>query len=108
MLTKKQKNLFVQRQRIMLEKYELSVCTCCPKVMKYAEYSDTVKGLPYYGMCEFCVELNEIDSNNPTKYFYDNYDLDEDNILCPCHNYPPEEAVKRAWAAVLKWEKKNK
>ena len=107
MFTKKQKNLFVQRQRIMLEKYALSVCTHCPKVVKYAEYSDTVEGLPYFGMCDFCAELNEIDSNNPTKYYQENYS-DFDNPYCPCHNYPPEEAVKRAWAAVLKWEKENK
>ena len=106
MPTQKEKNLFVQRQRIMLEKYALSVCKHCPKVVKYAEYSDTVKGLPEYGMCEFCAELNGIDK--PTKYFAANYDRFESNNYCPCHNYPPEEAVKRAWAAVLKWEKENK
>ena len=107
MPTQKEKNLFVRRQRIMLERYELDVCTHCPKVIKYALYSDIVEGLPYCA-CDFCAELNEIDSNKPTAYFYANYDLDEDNNLCPCHNYPPEEAVKRAWAAVLKWEKENK
>ena len=106
MPTKKQKNLFVKLQRIMLEKYELGVCSCCPKVVKHALYSDVVEGLPYFGMCDFCAELNEIDSNNPTAYFYANWD--GDNTHCPCHNYPPEEAVKRAWAAVEKWEAENK
>ena len=108
MLTQEQKNLFVKRQRFMLEKYELGVCVYCPKGKNYSPAGSVVEGLGYFGwdVCEFCSELNGIDKL--TEYFYANYDWDGDNTSCPCHNYPPEEAVKRAWAAVLKWEKENK
>ena len=107
MLTQEQKNLFVKRQRHMLEKYELGVCAHCPKTVRYVISMDVVGGFPDYGVCDFCAELNEIDSINPTKYFNENYYYC-DNFYCPCHNYPPEEAVKRAWEAVEKWEKENK
>jgi len=108
MLTKKLKNLFVQRQRIMLEKYELSVCTCCPRGKNYSPGGIFMADFDEVGwdVCDFCAYINGI--YKPTKYFHDNYALDEDNTHCPCHNYPPEEAVKRAWAAVLRWEKENK
>ena len=108
MLTQEQKNLFVTRQRHMLEKYELGVCTHCPKGKSYSPKGSLVEGLGYFGwdVCEFCSEINGIDK--PTKYFAANYDRFESNNYCPCHNYPPEDAVKRAWAAVEKWEKKNK
>ena len=108
MLTQEQKNLFVSRQRHMLEKYELGVCTHCPKGKKYSTSGDLVAGLGFHGwdVCDFCIVLNGIYA--PTEYFYANYSWDEDNTYCPCHNYPPEDAVKRAWAAVEKWEKENK
>jgi len=106
MLTQKQKNLFVSRQRIMLEKYELGVCAHCPKVAKYASEGGIIKSLFRASTCDFCAKFNGINPHTPTKYYYNNYRAFKS--WCPCHNYPPEEAVKRAWAAVEKWEKENK